>query len=215
MKRIILIPVFVFTTFLVSAQKGSWYIGGVVGVSSNTSETPAGFKTTSTDWAFAPEAGTFLADDIQVGVFLGIGGGSEKNDDEKLFKYSIVSPTIYARKFFKITDEFSTFAGGYINVLTGSSTDYSGGGTATSDESGFGFRLGVGVAYSLSPRFTAVGQYGLLGFQTTKSKFDGNDAGTDSSFDFGVNTVGYGIPNHGNGSGAVFNIGIYYTLTTP
>jgi hypothetical protein len=64
------------------------------------------------------------------------------------------------------------------------------------------FRVGVGVAYALSPRFTAVGQYGLLGFQSTKDKLDGEETTKDSSFDFGVNTTG----------GSVFNIGLYYTI---
>ena len=215
MKKIILLSVFLFTTLVVSAQKGSWYIGGVVGYSSSTSKSPDDFKTTTSDWAFAPEAGTFLADDIQLGIFLGISGGSEKNDDEDLYKYSSVSPTLYARKFFKITDEFSTFAGAYVNISSVSFTDYSGGATETFDGSGFGVRLGIGVAYALSPRFTAVGQYGLFGFQTTSNKLNGDDAGSDSSFDFGVNTVGSGVLNQGNGSGAVFNIGIYYTFKQP
>ena len=212
MKTIILLCSFLAATFTLSAQQGSWYIGGAVGYSSNTSKSPSDFKTTYTNWAFAPEAGTFLKDDIQLGAFLGIGGGTGKNDDEEFYKYSIVSPTIYARKFFKVTDEFSTFAGAYINITTGSTTDYTGAATSVSDDSGFGFRLGVGVAYALSPRFTAVGQYGLFGYQTTKHKLDGDDDGTDSSFDFGVDTVGFSSFGQSSSSGAVFNIGIYYTF---
>jgi hypothetical protein len=208
MKKSILLFVFALANIMVYAQTGSWYLGGVAGLSSNGSENASGNTTTSTDWAFAPEVGTFLKDDIQLGVFLGLSGGKTKDDVGDISKYSIFSPTIYSRKFFKITDNFSTFAGLYLNIGTGSSTSYSGTPTTT-DLSGFGIRLGVGVAYALSPRFTAVGQYGLLGYQSTNEKVNGTDSGGDNSFGFGVNTVGYGTLVQGNGSGAVFNIGIY------
>jgi hypothetical protein len=215
MKKLILVTLFFASAGIVSAQQGSWYIGGVVGLNSSTSKTAAGSKTTYTDWAFAPEVGTFLKDDIQVGAFLGMTGGSTKNDGNNVDKYSSLSPTVYARKFFKVADNFSTFAGVYLTTSTGSNTAYSGATALKTDHFGFGTRVGIGVAYSLSPRFTAVGQYGLLGFQTTKRKVDGDDAGSDSSFDFGVNTVGYSTLSQGNGSGAVFNIGIYYTFKQP
>jgi hypothetical protein len=211
MKKVILLFVFALANIMAYAQTGSWYLGGVAGVSSNASENASGNTTTSTDWAFGPEVGTFLKDDIQLGVFLGLSGGKTKDDAGDISKYSIFSPTLYGRKFFKITDNFSTFAGLYLNIGSGSSTNYTGTPTTT-DLSGFGIRLGVGVAYALSPRFTAVGQYGLLGYQSTNEKVNGTDDGGDTSFGFGVNTVGYGTLVQGNGSGAVFNIGIYYTI---
>jgi hypothetical protein len=215
MKKVILITLFLTSGLIVSAQQGSWYVGGVVGFNSSTSKTAAGFKTTYSDWAFAPEVGTFLKDDIQVGAFLGMTGASTKNDAGKLSSESSLSPTVYARKFFKVADNFSTFAGVYLTISTGSNTIYSGATSSKTDHFGFGTRVGIGVAYALSPRFTAVGQYGLFGFQTSKYKLEGEDAGSDSSFDFGVNTVGYSSPSQGNGSGAVFNIGIYYTFKQP
>ena len=72
--------------------------------------------------------------------------------------------------------------------------------------------MGIGVAYALSPRFTAVGQYGLMGYRSVSNKVGGNDAGSDSSFNFGVNTVGSSSLSFG--SGTVFNVGIYYTFKT-
>jgi len=57
----------------------------------------------------------------------------------------------------------------------------------------------------LSPRFTAVGQYGVLGYQSVSNKVAGNNAGSTSSLNFNVNTVG---------TGSVFNIGLYYTFKT-
>jgi hypothetical protein len=210
MKKTLFILTMVASAFGTMAQKGNWYIGGVVGFASNTEKSPSGFKTTSSSWAFGPEGGTFLKDDIQLGLVLGLSGTTEKNDNGKISSSSNLSPTVYVRKFFKITDNFSTFGGFYLNYINGKSTDFTSTPSIESTQSGIGLKLGIGVAYALSPRFTAVGQYGLLGYQSVKNKTSGNDAGTDSSFNFGVNTVGSTL-SVGNGSG-VFNVGIYYTF---
>src|SRR5579859_4794574 len=97
------------------AQKGNWYVGGVVGYAANTVTAPNGFKTVSSSWALAPEAGTFLKDDIQLGLALGLAGLSDKNDNGKISSTTNLSPTAYVRKFFKVTDNFSLFAGFYLN----------------------------------------------------------------------------------------------------
>lgn len=212
MKKILLI-IAMTSSITLMAQQGSWYVGGVVGYSSSTAKSSTGFKNTSSSWAFAPEGGTFLKDDIQLGLALGISGSSLKNDNGKISTSSNISPTLYSRKFFKITDNFSTFTGLYLNFSSGKTTNYTPASVESTD-SGIGLRLGVGIAYALSPRFTAVGQYGLMGYQSVSSKVAGNDAGSNSSFNFGVNTVGSSTLSQGNGSGAVFNIGIYYTFKT-
>jgi hypothetical protein len=212
MKRTLFIMTLVASTLVATAQKGTWYVGGVVGYASSTLKTPSGFKTTASDWAFGPEAGTFLKDDIQLGVALGLSGSSRKNNNTKTQTSTTFSPTVYVRKFFKLTDNFSTFAGFYLNYATGTLTDYTPTPSVEQTQSGVGLRLGIGIAYSLSPRFTAVGQYGLMGYQSMTSKQAGTTTATDSSFDFGVNTVGSSTLSQGNGSGAVFNIGLYYTF---
>lgn len=211
MKRALFIMSLLAASIISMAQEGTWYVGGVVGYNSNTAKSGGGFKTVTSGWAFGPEVGTFLKDDIQLGFVLGLAGSSLKNDTNELGKSTSFSPTLYGRKFFKITDTFSTFAGVYLNYTGGSTTIYTPT-TVESTQSGIGIRLGVGVAYSLSPRFTAVGQYGLLGYQSLSNKVGGVDAGSNSSFDFGVNTVGSSTMSQGNGSGAVFNIGLYYTF---
>jgi hypothetical protein len=211
MKKTVWIMIMLASSTVALAQKGSWYIGGVVGYNSSTSKDTNGNKSGTSSWAFAPEVGTFLRNDIQLGLALGLTGSATTSNGNDTNASSYVSPTLYSRKFFKITDNFSTFAGLYLTYISGKTTDY----TPTTQEStqtGFGVRLGIGVAYALSPRFTAVGQYGLMGYQSLNNKNNGADAGTDSNFDFGVNTVGSGTLTQGNGSGAVFNIGIYYTF---
>jgi len=154
-----------------------------------------------------------LKDDIQLGAVIGLGGGTTKVNDDKTTSYSSFNPTIYVRKFFPVTDNFSLFAGLYLNYLSGKSTNYGATADTKFTSSGFGTRLGVGIAYALSPRVTAVGQYGLFGFTSTTDKDnDGDKTDSNSGFDFGVNTIGAGSFTQGNGSGSVFNIGIYYTI---
>ena len=100
------------------------------------------------------------------------------------------------RRFFKITDNFSTFAGIVGSYTTGSVEEngYSG------DVCGSGVNLSIGAAYALSSRFTAVAQYGLFGYTTQTIEFDGYER-TESNFGLNVNTLG-----------PVFNVGIYYTF---
>ncbi len=212
MKKQFLVLMIVLISSITYAQKGSWYIGGVAGYGTNTTEPTNGTKSTTTSWAFGPEIGTFLKNDIQLGFILGLNGSTEKDDDVKTSDFFGFSPTVYVRKFKKVTDNFSLFSGLYFNYLSGESTDF----TSTPEEkfkgSGFGISLGIGAAYALSPRWTAVGQYGLLGYSTITYKQDDTETGKESDFNVGVNTVGSSSFVQGNGSGAVFNIGIYYTF---
>ena len=131
---------------------------------------------------------------------MGIGGSKFSSDGDDTDKSMNFDPTVYGRKFFKITDNFSTFAGLYLSLISEKDEDLVV--DIETKTSGFGARVGIGVAYALSPKFTAVGQYGLLGFRSTKDEVDGTETSKDTSFDFGINTT----------SGSVFNIGIYYTF---
>ena len=201
MKKALILILMIVVSSVVMAQQGSWYIGGLAGFSTSKDEDAgSGVESVTTSWAFSPEFGTFLKDDIQLGIALGIGGSKDKFDGDDVSKSTQIDPTIYGRKFFKLTDNFSTFAGLYLSLISEKTTDY--GPTVETTTSGFGARVGIGVAYALSPRFTAVGQYGLFGFESTKDKLDGDEVSNSSAFDFGVNTTG----------GSVFNVGIYYTF---
>jgi hypothetical protein len=201
MKKTLILISMIVVSFASMAQQGSWYIGGLAGFSSSKDEDAgSGVESVSSSWAFAPEIGTFLRDDIQLGLALGITGSKQTFDGDDTFKSTSIDPTIYGRKFFGVTDNFSVFTGLYLSFISETDTDYNP--TVEFKTSGFGARVGVGVAYALAPRFTAVGQYGLLGFESTKTKVDGDETSSNTSFDFGVNTIG----------ASVFNIGIYYTF---
>src|ERR1041385_8788440 len=157
MKRSLLIlSAMLMMSMAAMAQKGSFYLGGSVGYSSSTDKPTGGVNTVSTSWSFAPEPGTFLKDDIQLGLALGLSGSSVKVANNKMQTSTTFSPTVYTRKFFKLTDNFSLFAGAYLNYLSGTSTDYTSSPSVKTTESGIAIRLGAGVAYALSPRFTAV-----------------------------------------------------------
>ncbi len=211
MKKQFLLLMIVFVSAFTYGQKGSWYLGGVAGYGSSTWDPTNGEKSTSNTWAFGPEVGTFLQNDIQLGLILGLDGSTAKVGGEKTGESSSFAPTIYARKFKKITDNFSLFSGLYLGYVSGTSKGFTPETKTTS--SGVNISLGVGMALALSPRWTAVGQYGLLGYTSTTQKQDGSKTGMESDFKFGVNTVGSSNFVQGNGSGAVFNIGLYYTFS--
>src|SRR5688572_3589095 len=119
MKKLLILISMVTLSTMSMAQQGSWYIGGQVGFSSDTDkDSGSGAKQVGTDWAFSPEFGTFLRDDIQLGIALGIGGGKTTVDGDETFKYSSLSPIVYGRKFFTITDNFKTFAGLYLSYIS-------------------------------------------------------------------------------------------------
>jgi Outer membrane protein beta-barrel domain len=211
MKKQFLLLMIVFVSAFTYGQKGSWYVGGVAGYGSNTWNPASGEKSTSNTWAFGPEVGTFLQNDIQLGFILGLDGSTAKMGSEKISETSNFAPTIYARKFKKITDNFSLFSGLYLGYVSGTGKGFMPEVKTTS--SGVSISLGVGMALALSPRWTAVGQYGLMGYTSTTQKIDDSKNGTESDFKFGVNTVGSSNFVQGNGSGAVFNIGLYYTFS--
>ena len=210
MKKTILLMLFVaFATFSM-AQKWSLYIGGMAGYSAVTDKAAdsTGLKTIESDWSVSPEFGTFLSKTIQLGFVVGLDGSSGKTGDNKDYTSISFCPTLYSRKFFNLTDNFSVFAGIYLSYISGTYKLYSYPSDSQTEtkltRSGFGARLGIGIAYAFSPRFTAVAQYGLAGFSSIAYKNnDGNKTNTVTAFDVGVNTVG---------TGSVFNIGLYYTF---
>lgn len=217
MKKTIILLGFIVFALTAVAQQGSWYLGGLAGYGSSTNKDANDNKSVTSTWAVGPEFGTFLNNDLQLGFVTGLSGGSRKVGDNKDYSYTSFSPTVYVRHYYRFTEVFSAFGGLYLGYISGTMKDYdydNGSEVETKQsQSGFSGRVGIGVAFALSPRFTAIGQYGLLGFSSVAQKNnDGEKTHTVTGFDFGVNTVGGSTFAQGNGSGAVFNIGIYYTI---
>jgi hypothetical protein len=190
-KSIFLFLFFFITAATTYAQKSSWYIGGQLGFNSKT-ETNTGYADiTTTTWSVAPEVGTFLQNNLQLGFALNLGGSNSPNNTETRF-----SPVLYLRRFYPVGDKFSLFTGIVGNFTTGSTKVNGESGTL----SGWGLNISLGAAYGISKTFTLVGQYGLLGYSYESTSINGNKY-TVSNFGLNVNSLG-----------PVFNVGIYWTF---
>lgn len=190
-KSIFALFLLLFAAIAVHAQKGSWYIGGQLGVNSKTEKNTGSADITTTTWNVAPEVGTFLQKDLQLGFAVNLGGSSSTGSSETTF-----SPVLYLRKFYPVGDKFSLFTGIVGNFTTGSTNQNNVSGTV----SGWGLNLSLGAAYGISKTFTLVGQYGLLGYSYESNSANGLKSST-SNFGFNVNSLG-----------PVFNVGLYWTF---
>ena len=206
--KTILLSAFALAAISANAQKGSWYVGGNVGFNSQQSKMDVSGTTTDegklTSWTFSPEFGTFITDHVQLG--LGVTATGSKFDNQNstpgINKTTNLGATLYSRYFFG-KETFKPFVG--INVLAApGKTENSLGGTITSETKDFTFGANVnaGFGYALSKRVTAVGSFGLLGYNHSSSKsVGGSTKYITSSFGLNAGTLG----NR-------FTTGIYYTL---
>ncbi len=190
-KSVFTLLVILFTATVTIAQKNSWYIGGQLGFNSRTDKNTGTADVTTTTWNVAPEVGTFLQKDLQLGFALNLGGSNSTNTSETTF-----SPVIYLRRFYPVGDKFSLYTGIVGNFTAGSTKVNNQSGTL----SGWGLNLTLGAAYAVSKTFTVVGQYGLLGYSYESTKFDTTKSSTSN--------VGLNV----NSLGPVFNVGLYWTF---
>ena len=182
---------FFFLATAAHAQKGSWYIGGQLGFNSKTEKNAGSADLTTTTWSVAPEVGTFLQNNLQLGFALNLGGLNSTNTSETTF-----SPVIYLRRFYPVGDKFSLFTG-IVGNFTAGSTEVNG---QSGTLSGWGLNLSLGAAFAVSKTFTLVGQYGLFGYSYESVEISG-DKSSVSNFGLNVNSLG-----------PVFNVGIYWTF---
>jgi hypothetical protein len=190
-KSILTLLVLFFAASATYAQKGSWYVGGQLGYNSRT-ESNTGAADIKTDtWSVAPEIGTFLQNNLQLGFAVNLSGLNSDSITQTAF-----SPVLYLRRFYPVGDKFSLFTGIVGNFKTGSQKQNGEDGTL----SGWGLNLSLGAAFGISKTFTLVGQYGLLGYSYEEVKF-GSDKSSVSNFGVNVNSLG-----------PVFNVGLYWTF---
>ncbi len=190
-KSIFTLLVLLFAALATHAQKGSWYVGGQVGFNSKTASNTGAADVKTTSWNVAPEVGTFLQNNLQLGFAVNLGGANAP--DSTVTKFS---PVLYLRRFYPVGDKFSLFTGIVGNFTTGSTTGKGESGTL----SGWGLNLSLGAAFAVSKTFTLVGQYGLLGYSYESVKVG----------DFKSSTGNLGL--NVNSLGPVFNVGIYWTF---
>lgn len=208
MKKVVLL-VGCIAAFSISsnAQQGSWYIGGNAGYASSQNKVVT--KGISVDgpktsyWSFSPEVGTFLSNNIQLGVALNV-TGKKSNYNNSNNTLNMFGGTVYGRYFFG-GGAFRPFVGINISDLAGiQKTTDANSGYLKSKTMNLGANLNAGFAFALSPAFTAVGSFGALGFHHFSSKADGSD------IKYINNTLG--VDNLGT-LGPRFTVGIYYTFS--
>jgi hypothetical protein len=156
MKKFLLIAVLACVSTAIMAQKGSMYIGGGLGYMKDY-------------WKVAPEAGYWVADDLQLGLVLTI---------ESIDKETNFAPHVYFRKWYTITEKFSLYSG--VNARLQTNPDYIDEGDAT-----FDFFIDAGMAYAIAPRWGIVGRLLSLGYIADDFTLDFNMS-PQSLFNVGI-----------------------------
>ncbi|RYE90544.1 MAG: hypothetical protein EOO37_02710 [Cytophagaceae bacterium] len=211
MKHLFLSTALVLSAFAAQAQKGSFYIGGQAGFNSTTTTADNGSTSTTTsklnNWSFSPEVGTFLTNQVQLGVGFTFSGSRQETPGAGSNVTAITNRyggTVYSRYFFG-EGNFRPFVGLNVSALPGSSrTERTGFQTSNTDYTtlDLGANLNAGFGYGLNKRLTVVGSFGTFGFQRSTSKQDGTDNKTTTT-NFGLNA---------NTLGNLFTVGVYYTF---
>lgn len=171
MKRLFTLLAVVLMGSSIYAQEGSMYIGGGVGFEEDY------FK-------IAPEAGTWLKDDLQLGAVLSFmddkrgGPGSE---------FNVIAPHVYLRKWWSVGEKFGIYIGANARFSKV-------GGDA--DESAFEAFADFGFAYSVAEKWGIVGRAGQgVGLFAT-----GDYSDTNFEADFNMSPA------------SMFSVGLYYTF---
>ena len=214
MKQFFLLSTLSLCATAAAAQKNSLYLGGQAGFNSTTTTVDNNGTSTTTsklnNYSFSPEIGTFLTNQVQLGVGFTFSGSKQETP------YTVGSSastainryggTAYSRYFFG-EGNFRPFVGVNVSVLPGNSTVENGGVASTSTKYrtlDLGANLNAGFGYGLTKRLTVVGSFGTFGFQRSTSKQkDGNLKTTTNNFGLNANTLGN-----------LFTVGVYYTLLT-
>jgi len=214
MKQFFFLILLALSASAVHAQKNSFYIGGQAGFNSTSTDVENNGNTTTTsksnNYSFSPEVGTFLTNQVQLGVGFTF-SGSRQETPATLTTIGLTTNinryggTIYSRYFFG-EGNFRPFIGLNASVLPGNSTaEYTGtGSTIRANTLDLGANLNAGFGYGLTKRVTLVGSFGTFGFQRTTSKQEGNNVKTTTN-NFGLNA---------NTLGNLFNVGLYFTLSS-
>ncbi|MDF3028646.1 MAG: hypothetical protein K0S23_2953 [Fluviicola sp.] len=197
MKRIILLATFI-SAAIAFGQKGSWYLGGSTGISSILKQ-PRSIISKSASWSFSPEVGTFVSDQIQIGLGLTVSGYRNSFIPANILDNMQFGGRIYGRYVFGKAS-FKPFVGISTNYL-GRASNLSSGFGSTGKLNIFNVSLNAGFAYSVSPRFSIFGSVGVFGFTHSRTGFIKTPDQTSNNFSFNS-----GAP------GGRLTVGIYYTF---
>lgn len=216
MKYLSLLAALTLCTTAAHAQKNSFYIGGQAGFNSTTTTLDNNGTSTTTsklnNYSFSPEIGTFLTNQVQLGVGFTFSGSKQETPNATVVGTTLSSTvnryggTVYSRYFFG-EGNFRPFVGVNVSLLPGNSTVESVGvtnPTAKYNTLDFGANLNAGFGYGLTKRLAVVGSFGTFGFQSSTSKQEGSNVKiTTNNFGLNANTLGN-----------LFTVGVYYTFIT-
>ncbi|RZK86940.1 MAG: hypothetical protein EOO62_40040 [Hymenobacter sp.] len=215
MKHFFLTAALAASALAAQAQKNSFYIGGQAGFNSTSTTQDAGGISTTTsklnNYSFSPEVGTFLTNQVQLGVGFTFSGSRTEGVPTAANLIAVTDVnryggTIYSRYFFG-EGNFRPFVGVNASLLPGNSTtETAGPNSITRNYSTFDFgaNLNAGFGYGLTKRLAVVGSFGTFGFQNSTSK----EKGTDNR----ITTNNFGL--NANTLGNLFTVGVYYTFIT-
>ncbi|QYS89121.1 outer membrane beta-barrel protein [Flavobacterium davisii] len=99
------------------AQKGSFYVGGQMGYSSTKAKVEGNTTFDGSTWNFSPEVGTFLTNNVQLGVGFTTQGSTKEYGNTEV-KENQYGGTIYSRYFFgEGSKSFRPFVGVNLGLL--------------------------------------------------------------------------------------------------
>lgn len=165
MRKFVLVFCFIAVSTLGWAQKGTFYVGGAVGFNAGDNNTQI---------SLAPEVGTWLSDEIQVG---GVVQFATNSDFDPKSRMGLIA---YGRKWAKVTDSFSLYYGLMADFHNGENQ-------AGGSFDGFGINLDCGFAYALAPKWGIAGRAGTLGFSSSNgSSYFGLNVSNAPVFNLGI-----------------------------
>lgn len=215
MKQFFLTAALALCVLAANAQKNSFYIGGQAGFNSTTTSIDNNGTSTTTsklnNYSFSPEVGTFLTNQVQLGVGFTFSGSKQETPNAirgttSASTINRYGGTVYSRYFFG-EGNFRPFVGVNVSVLPGNSTVETAGATGSirNNTLDFGANLNAGFGYGLTKRLAVVGSFGTFGFQSSTAKQEGSNTKTTTN-NFGLNA---------NTLGNLFTVGVYYTFISP
>lgn len=202
MNKQLITLVFLLLTGMTFSQKGSWYIGGSLGFSTNTKNVAGSIVQKSNSWTVSPEVGTFLTSRIQLGIAATTKGYFTENPSISNSRGLTYGGAVYSRYFFG-ENAFKPFVGVNLTALTGSNSTKNliSNTSNRSTVLALGANLNCGFGYSIAPRFNVVGSFGLFGYTSLTTYPSTGSKTVDSGFSLDLSSLG----NR-------FTVGFYYTF---
>ena len=240
-KQILILSLLASGTAFAQIPKGSIFGGLTLSVwtQKHESENKSGNKTTtdepikSMSWEVMPEASYFVADNLAIGLGIGMNGYKQTSTStpnattktESSYKSGGPAFSIFARKFFPVTENFYCFGGFGFDFSSGKGEDEEkttttlGTNTTTittttkSKSTNMGIGLNAGLAYNVTPKIMLIGSFGLLSWYSNTSKTNMEDDPTNGeSYDLDkYSGIAFGV----NTGQTPFNLGFVYLLNAP